>query len=47
MMREKGAEPQAYPAEKARGVEIIVRRAWQRVLFVLGSPCQSSRCWRC
>jgi hypothetical protein len=32
----KGAEPQTYPAEKARGGEIILRRAWQRVLFVLG-----------
>jgi hypothetical protein len=36
MVREKGAEPQAYPAGKARGGEIILRRAWQRVLFVLG-----------
>ena len=36
MVREKGAEPQAYPAEKARGGEIILRRRWQRVLFVIG-----------
>jgi hypothetical protein len=36
MVPEKGAEPQAYPAGKARGGEIILRRAWQRVLFVLG-----------
>ena len=36
MVREKGAEPQAYPAEKARGGEIILRRRWQRVLFAIG-----------
>ena len=35
MVREKGAEPQAYPAEKARGGEIILRGAWQRVLFII------------
>ena len=36
MVREKGAEPQAYPAEKARGGEIILRRPWQRIVFILG-----------
>jgi hypothetical protein len=25
-----------YPAEKARGAEIILRRPWQRPVFVLG-----------
>jgi len=26
----------AYPAEKARGGEIILRKRWQRVVFVAG-----------
>jgi len=34
MMREK--QPTPYPAEKARGGEIILRRPWQRVVFILG-----------
>jgi hypothetical protein len=34
MVREKGAEPPPYPAEKARGGEIVLRRAWERILFV-------------
>jgi hypothetical protein len=25
-----------YPAEKARGGEIILRRPWQRIVFILG-----------
>jgi hypothetical protein len=25
-----------YPAEKARGGEIILRRPWQRAVFILG-----------
>ena len=33
-MREK--QPTPYPAEKARGGEIILRRPWQRVVFILG-----------
>jgi len=34
MMREK--QPTPYPGEKARGGEIILRRPWQRVVFILG-----------
>ena len=34
MMREK--QPTPYPAEKARGGEIILRRPWQRAVFILG-----------
>jgi hypothetical protein len=26
----------SYPAEKARGGEIILRRRWQRVVFIAG-----------
>jgi hypothetical protein len=26
----------AYPAEKARGGEIILRHRWQRIVFILG-----------
>lgn len=29
-------EPEAYPAEKARGGEIILRKRWQRLLFIAG-----------
>jgi len=29
-------QPPPYPAEKARGGEIILRRRWQRAVFVLG-----------
>ncbi len=29
-------EPQPYPAEKARGAEIILRRPWQRWTFFGG-----------
>jgi hypothetical protein len=28
--------PAPYPAEKARGGEIILRRPWQRTVFILG-----------
>jgi hypothetical protein len=28
--------PTPYPAEKARGGEIILRRPWQRAVFILG-----------
>jgi hypothetical protein len=33
MVREKAAQP-PYPAEKARGGEIILRRRWQRIVFI-------------
>ena len=28
--------PPVYPADKARGGEIILRRPWQRAVFILG-----------
>jgi hypothetical protein len=28
--------PPVYPADKARGGEIILRRPWQRSVFILG-----------
>jgi hypothetical protein len=32
-----GTRPtKSYPAEKARGGEIILRRRWQRAIFILG-----------
>jgi hypothetical protein len=34
MMREK--QPTPYPAEKARGGEIILRWPWQRIVFIVG-----------
>jgi hypothetical protein len=36
MVREKPAQPPPYPAEKARGGEIILRKPWQRALFIIG-----------
>jgi len=30
------AQPPPYPAERARGGEIILRRRWQRVVFITG-----------
>lgn len=27
---------QAYPADKARGGKIILRKRWQRVVFIIG-----------
>jgi hypothetical protein len=36
MVREKPARSPPYPAEKARGGEIILRRPWQRIVFILG-----------
>jgi hypothetical protein len=36
MVREKPAQPPPYPAEKARRGEIILRRPWQRIVFMLG-----------
>jgi hypothetical protein len=32
----KPAQSPPYPAEKARGGEIILRRPWQRIVFILG-----------
>jgi hypothetical protein len=34
MVREKAAQPPPYPADKARGGEIILRRRWQRIVFI-------------
>jgi len=36
MVRERPAQPPSYPAERARGGEIILRRRWQRIVFVVG-----------
>jgi hypothetical protein len=36
MVRERPAQPPPYPAEKARGGEIILRKPWQRAVFVAG-----------
>jgi hypothetical protein len=36
MVREKPAQPPPYPGEKARGGEIILRKPWQRIIFILG-----------
>jgi hypothetical protein len=36
MVREKPAQSPPYPAEKAHGGEIILRRPWQRIVFILG-----------
>jgi hypothetical protein len=36
MVREGPPEPRPYPAEKARGGEIILRRQWQRFIFIAG-----------
>jgi hypothetical protein len=36
MAREGPAQPAPYPAEQARGGEIILRRRWQRIVFALG-----------
>jgi hypothetical protein len=36
MVRESPPQPPPYPAEKARGGEIILRRRWQRVIFIAG-----------
>jgi len=32
----RSATPPEYPAEKARGGEIVLRRRWQRIVFVAG-----------
>jgi hypothetical protein len=36
MVRDKPAQPPPYPADKARGGEIILRRPWQRTVFIFG-----------
>ena len=36
MVRQGAPQPPPYPAEKARGGEIILRRPWQRVVFIAG-----------
>lgn len=36
MARNEPSQPTPYPAEKARGGEIILRRPWQRIVFVIG-----------
>lgn len=35
-MARRPKEPPAYPAEKARQGEIVLRRPWQRILFIAG-----------
>jgi hypothetical protein len=36
MVRERPAQPSPYPADKARGGEIVLRKPWQRAVFVIG-----------
>jgi len=36
MTTEGPPQPLPYPAEKARGGEIILRRRWQRIVFAIG-----------
>jgi len=36
MVRDEGAQPPPYPGERARGGEIVLRRPWQRIVFILG-----------
>jgi hypothetical protein len=36
MVRDKGGQPSPYPGERARGGEIVLRRPWQRIVFILG-----------
>ena len=36
MVRQKPAQPTPYPAETARGGEIILRRPGQRIVFIAG-----------
>jgi hypothetical protein len=36
MVREGPPQPPPYPAEKARGGEIILHKPWQRLVFVAG-----------
>jgi hypothetical protein len=36
MVREGPPQPAPYPADKARGSEIILRKLWQRLVFIAG-----------
>ena len=36
MVREGPPQPAPYPADKARGSEIILRKPWQRFVFIAG-----------
>jgi hypothetical protein len=36
MVREVPAQAPSYPAEKARGAEIVLKRRWQRWVFISG-----------
>ena len=36
MVRSAPPQPTPYPAEKARGAEIELRRPWQRYVFIAG-----------
>jgi hypothetical protein len=36
MAEQRPSRPQPYPAEKARGGEIILRKPWQRAVFMAG-----------
>ena len=36
MVREGPPQPPPYPAEKARGGEVVLRTRWQRVVFIAG-----------
>lgn len=36
MVREGPPQPPPYPAEKARGGTVVLRKPWQRVLFIAG-----------
>ena len=36
MATERPVQAEPYPAEKARGGTIILRRPWQRIVFIFG-----------
>jgi len=36
MVREGPAQRAPYPAEKARGGDIVLRKPWQRAVFIIG-----------
>jgi hypothetical protein len=35
-MQDRHKAPEPYPAEKARGAEIVLKKAWQRYVFFGG-----------
>lgn len=35
-VRDAPPQPPPYPADKARGGEIVLRRRWQRIVFIAG-----------